>query len=153
MAQHHHHRLYLRPQRPVSLHHHHYDLIPWHPHKARASSPNNPAMRRGPAFSGFDVPLVPEPASPSSIYTRPPAFQTSQSRCSSRRPGVFRQCIPRHRPPCRPVSVKPRNPSHGRLQPNPAAHLSTRLLARRCLTCTGKRRKLTLAPFCYSDRD
>ena len=59
---------------------------------------------------------------------------------------VFRQCIPRSRAPSRSVNVKPHN--H-----NPASHLSTRLLAQRCLTCTGNRRRLPLTPFCYSDRD
>ena len=48
----------------------------------------------------------------------------------------------RRRPPSRRVNIKPRNPSHGRLQQNPAARWSTRRLAQRCLTCTGKRRRL-----------
>jgi len=135
-----HHRLYLRPRCPVCHHrHHHYDPISWHPHRARESSPNNPAMRRGLAFSGPEI-----SASPSSICTRLPAFQTSQSSCCSRRPGVSRRCIPHRRPPPRLVNTKPRNPSPGQSRRSPAAHLLTRILARRFLTCTGRRRRFAL---------
>ena len=139
-----HQRLYLRPRCPVCRHHHHYDLIPWHPHKARVSSPNNPAMHREPAFSGLDLP-VSDSASPSFIYTRPPAFQTSLSHCCSRLPGVSLRCIPHRRLPPRLVDTKPRKPSPGQSRRSPAAHSSTRPLAQRFLTCTGRQRRFALS--------
>jgi len=136
-----HHRHHLRSRCPVCHRHHHHDPIPWHPHRARESSPNNPRMRRGPAFSGLDVPVS---ASPSFIYTRHPAFQTSQSSCCSHLPGVSRQCIPHRSLPPRLVNVKTRNPSAGQSRRSPAAHLSTGLLAQRFLTCSGRRGR-----FCF----
>jgi len=135
-----HHHLYLRPQCPVCLPHHHHDLIPWHPHTAKESSPNDPAMRCGPAFSGLDLP-VPEPIRPSSLYAT--SLPNMSSFCSHQ-PGIFLQVIPRHRPPSRPVNVKLRKPSHGQpLQQNSAARLSTRRLAGH-LTCSGEATYLSL---------
>ena len=137
--QQHHHRFYLRPRFPV--YHHHHGPISWHPHRARVSSLNNPATRRGPDFLGLDLP---QSASPSSIYTRHPAFQTLRSRCCSRLPGVSLRCIPHRRLPSRLVNTKARNPSPGLSQRSPAAHSSTRPLAQRFLTCTGRQRRFTL---------
>jgi len=106
-----------------------YELIPWHPHRAtgRVSSSNNPATRHRPAFAGLNVDVF--AASPSSIYTRRPAFQTSQSRCCSRLPGVSLRFIHHRRLPPQLVNTKTRNPSPGLLRLSPAAHLSTRPLA------------------------
>ena len=128
----HHRRLYCHYQHPP---------LPWHPHRAKGSSPspNDPATRRGPASSGLDKP---ESASPSSICTRHRAFQTSQSRCCSRLPGVSLRCILHRRLPPHLMNMKLRTPSPGQSRRSPAAHSSTRLLARRFLTCTGRRGKL-----------
>ena len=118
-----HHHLYLHPRCPVCLPHRHHDLIPWHPHTAKESSPNDPAMRRGPAFSELDLP-VPEPVCPSSLYAT--SLPDMSSFCS-RRPGIFLQVIPCHRPPSCLVNVKLRKPSHRQpLQQNSAACSSTR---------------------------
>jgi len=126
-----HHRLYLRPWCPVCLDHRHHDLIPWHPHRAEESSPNNPATRQNRLFQDLTCQCQ-------SPHTCPPAFPISQSSFCSRRPGIFPQVIPRRRPPSRPVNIKLRKPSHGQpLQQNSAARSSTRRLAQSVLLVLG----------------
>ena len=118
-----HYRLYLCPQCPVCLPYHHHNLIPWHPHTAKESSLNDPAMQHRLAFSGLNLP-VPEPICPSSLYAT--SLPNMSSFCSHR-PGIFLQVIPHHRPPSRLVNIKLRKPSHGQpLQQNSAARLLTR---------------------------
>jgi len=135
-----HYRLYLCPQCPVCLPYHHHDLIPWHPHTAKESSLNDPAMQHRLAFSGLNLP-VPEPICPSSLYAT--SLPNMSSFCSHR-PGIFLQVIPHHRPPSRLVNIKLRKPSHGQpLQQNSAARLLTRWLAGH-LTCSGEATYLLL---------
>jgi len=53
----------------------------------------------------------------------------------------------RRRPPSRLANNIPRNPSPGRSQQSPAACLSTRPLALKCLTCIGRRCKALFNDF------
>jgi len=128
-----HHRLY--------LHHLHHDLIPWHPQGAREPTESRPrTIRRCDAD-----PLCHDSTCqcPSPIYTRHPAFQMSQSSRVDTHVDLPQISIPfgEH---------QTAQSLTWAVAAEPAAHLSTRILALRCLTCTGKRRRPAFTLFCYS---